>query len=252
MHKAYSLKIEETFFNDWLNDGKTVKKENYDIIKTELDKFTDNNGSLFAKKIIDNWFPDLKTDVFISHSHKDEKIAIGLAGWLKRTFGISSFIDSCVWGYSPKLIEKLDDKFCRQGNNKYNYKKRNITNSHVNIMLSTSLTKMIDQCECIIFLNTPNSISCEGCIEKDGTESPWIYAEIEATRLLRKKTPERLLISNENYMERLTASLEDNTPSIKYDMDLKHLALLEKEQIKKWGNCGKKGTDSLDFLYDKI
>lgn len=244
MYRAYSLKIDENYFKKYLEDGRLVKKENNSAAKSGLDEFFDGDGSLVAKKIMNDWFPSVKADVFISHSHKDEDLAIGFAGWLKNELGISSFIDSCVWGYSPELLKKLDKRFCLKDSGYYDYDKRNITNGHVNMMLATSLIKMIDQCECIIFLNTPNSISCKGCIEKDGTESPWIYAEIEATRLLKENRPERKRASME---DRFIALDEDI--SVKYDLVLKHLILLEKEHIDKWRNCEKKGASSLDFLY---
>lgn len=44
-----------------------------------------------------SWFPQIKADVFISHSHSDEKLAIIFAGWLYNAFGLTAFIDSCVW-----------------------------------------------------------------------------------------------------------------------------------------------------------
>ena len=251
MYRAYSLRIDENSFKDHLENGRSVKKENNAAAKSGLDEFFDGDGSLVARKIMNDWFPRVKADVFISHSHKDEDLAIGLAGWLKDKLGVSSFIDSCVWGYSPELLKKLDKRFCLKDSGYYDYDKRNITNGHVNMMLATSLTKMIDQCECIIFLNTPNSISCKGCIEKDGTESPWIYAEIEATRMLRENPPERKRMLAKASMEGRSIVL-DEAMSVKYDLDLKHLLLLEKEQIIKWGKCGKTGADSLDFLYNRI
>ncbi len=251
MYRAYSLRIAENLFQSYLEDGMSATKENNAAAKAGLDKFIDGDGSLVARKIMDDWFPRVKADVFISHSRKDEELAIGLAGWLKEKLGVSSFIDSCVWGYSPELLKKLDKQFCLKDDGYYSYDKRNITNCHVNMMLSTSLAKMIDQCECVIFLNTPNSISCKGCIEKDGTESPWIYAEIEATRMLRENTPERKRWLVKASVENRSIVL-DETISVKYDLDLKHLLLLEKEQIIKWDKCGKIGTDSLDFLYNGI
>lgn len=248
MYKAFSLRIEENFFDGYLSDGEIVKAENNSAARNGLDTFFDGEGSLLAEKIMDNWFPRVKAEVFISHSRKDEKLAIGLAGWLKDKLGISSFIDSCVWGYSPELLKNLDKRFCLKDSGYYDYDKRNITNGHVNMMLATSLTKMIDQCECIIFLNTPNSISCKGCIEKDGTESPWIYSEIEATRMLRVQVPDRPQLLKKS-ME-AHAHVLDEAMSVKYDLNLKHLHLLRKTDIVKWGTCGVKGENSLDFLYE--
>ncbi|EJG2202765.1 hypothetical protein ACOJ84_001345 [Morganella morganii] len=251
MYKAYSLRVNYDIFDGYLSSGETVKKANNSAAQDGLDSFFDGDGSLVATRIMDDWFPKMKADVFISHSHKDEVLAIKLAGWLKDKLGISSFIDSCVWGYSPNLLKKLDKKFCLKESGHYDYDKRNITNGHVNMMLATSLTKMIDQCECIIFLNTPNSISCKGCIESDGTESPWIYAEIEATRLLRKNTPKRRKTMDIVSMEGQIIAL-DEAMSVKYDLNLGHLLLLDQSQIFKLHNCGKTGTNALDFLYDSF
>lgn len=251
MYKAYSLRLGENIFENFSEDGQEVKRENNMAARSGLDAFFDGDGSLFATKIMDNWFPQVKADVFISHSHKDEGLAVGLAGWLKSKFGVSSFIDSSVWGYSPELLKKLDKKFCLKDSGYYDYDKRNITNGHVNMMLATSLTKMIDQCECIIFLNTPNSISCKGCIEKDGTESPWIYAEIEATRMLRVNPPERTRELLKAGLESRSTAL-DEAISVKYDLDLKHLLLLEASDIITWDSCKKSGEAALDYLYASI
>lgn len=57
-------------------------------------------------------------------------------------------------------------------------------------MLSVALSRMIDRCECIIFINTPHSISSREYIEGDITDSPWIYSEIAMTRLIEKRSPE--------------------------------------------------------------
>ena len=61
-----------------------------------------------------NWFPQIKADIFISHSHKDEDLALALAGWLKVSFGLTAFIDSCVWGYANDLLKMIDYKYCYQ------------------------------------------------------------------------------------------------------------------------------------------
>ena len=61
-----------------------------------------------------NWFPQIKADIFISHSHKDKGLALALAGWLEETFGLTAFIDSCVWGYANKLLKMIDDEYCYQ------------------------------------------------------------------------------------------------------------------------------------------
>src|SRR5690606_35011062 len=132
------------------------------------------------------WFPQIDADIFISHSHSDEKMAILLAGWLKETLGVYVFIDSCIWGYSNDLLRQIDNKHCLNPSGEtYSYEKRNNSTSHVHMMLSTALNMMIDKTECLFFLNTPNSISTKEVISQ--TESPWIYSEISMSELVRRK-----------------------------------------------------------------
>jgi hypothetical protein len=50
--------------------------------------------------------------------------------------------------------------------------------------------KMIDECECIFFLNTENSITCNDVFTK--TSSPWIYNELMTMQYIRKKLPQYL------------------------------------------------------------
>lgn len=57
-------------------------------------------------------------------------------------------------------------------------------------MLSNSLNKMIDKSECIIFLESENSLDVKEII-KNGTSSPWIYSELIATELIQIETPKR-------------------------------------------------------------
>ena len=44
-----------------------------------LHEYTTQNGMIDGKKIQDDWFPEVKANIFISHSHADESKAINLA-----------------------------------------------------------------------------------------------------------------------------------------------------------------------------
>lgn len=74
--------------------------------RTELEKtinsFVLTDGSLAGNQMQKNWFPQINADVFISHSHQDKELAKTFAGWLYEAFGLTAFIDSCVWGYANK------------------------------------------------------------------------------------------------------------------------------------------------------
>ena len=157
--------------------GELLKRQYFDCIKEDL------KVKLIGENIIDGtatqkeWFPNVKADIFLSHSHKDLDRANQFAGWMKNNFGLDVFIDSNIWGDSNKLLKEIDDEICYQESSKtYNYDKRNFTTSHVHMMLSNSLAEMIDKTECIMFLETPNSVSIQNTIKH--TESPWIYNEL--------------------------------------------------------------------------
>jgi hypothetical protein len=173
MFAGFNLSTERNF-EKYKDVGNKIFNGSKDHIKNELGKYLLPDGSLDGTKMQSNWFPQIQADVFISHSHKDENKAIGLAGWLKQEFGLNAFIDSCVWGYSAELLKIIDDKFCLNDDNKsYDYEKGNVSTSHVHMMLSTALTMMIDKTECIFFLDTPSSINTNDIIYKTG--SAWIY-----------------------------------------------------------------------------
>lgn len=239
-----NLQVESNSFSESISQQKK-------IIEDKIGSFIGENGSLDGSKMQTNWFPQIKVDIFLSHSHKDEKLAIALAGWLKETFGLTTFIDSCVWGFSNKLLKEIDGKYCRcQESKAYDYQKRNYSTSHVHMMLSVALAQMIDNTECLFFLNTPNSITpADTIIEK--TESPWIYSEIAMSRLVRKKSLDEHRETTQSESSR--NSLKEGNLKIQYDLPTDHLVNIEKNIIEKWVESCSIGrlrkANALDELY---
>jgi hypothetical protein len=210
-----------------------------------LNTFTDSDGDLIASRLTADWFPDVDAHVFISHAHVDSKLATRLAGFLSYHFDLVSFIDSTVWGSSDELLKMVDKQYCwQEESGTYNYSKRNRSTSHVHMMLATALAKMINSCECVIFLNTPSSISSSNYINGQVTESPWIYSEIAMTSLIQKRDP------SEHRLRKSILAM-DEALKVKYDVNLSHLTSIFGADIKKWlDNAGsaKKGR-ALDLLY---
>ena len=226
-------------------------------MESNLDDYIAPNKKLDASKIIKEWFPEIKADIFISHSHKDEELAIGLSGWLQDELGLTSFIDSCVWGYSNDLLKTLDNEYCKnQWDNTYSYQKRNHSTSHVHMMLSTALSNMIDNCECLIFLNTPSSISTSDIDDSNKTDSPWIFSEIVTSKLIKNKKPERLYIVGLESIATLDEAIKVIATlkmEIEYDANLNHLVSINDSSLKNWRlSCLKQHISkepALDELY---
>ena len=211
---------------EYYEKGRTLYEGSKTTIKKTLNDFLLSDGSLDGSEMEANWFPQIDADIFISHSHQDEKLALGLAGWLYEHFGLKSFIDSSVWGYSDDLLEQIDDRYCRQKNSRrYNYKKRNRSTSHIHMMLSVALAGMIDNTECLFFLNTPHSQSIDACI-KGTTSSPWIYSEIAMSRLMRQKT-------KEEYRRPLNESFSEGPP-IRLPLLMDHLTKINSNDLMEW------------------
>jgi len=80
-------------------------------METELDFPVGPNGDIDGAKIMEDWFPNKKADIFISHSHNDRRTAERLAIWLQREMNFSVFIDSVVWGSTDELLKKIDNQY---------------------------------------------------------------------------------------------------------------------------------------------
>lgn len=211
--------------------GKKLFEAHKESIEKDLDKFIGPEGVIDGSRIAQNWFPEINADVFISHSHKDEKQAIGLAGWLWTKFQIVAFIDSGVWGYAGDLLRKIDDKYCwDEERSTYMYEIRNYSTAHVHMMLNVALVRMIDKVECVILFNTPNSINTKDVGNR--TTSSWIYSEIVTTELIRtKKLSEYRKKVHTIYMEEKSMN---NQLQIDYDVQLTHLKTLSDSDLQLW------------------
>lgn len=262
MYKKFILNLDELekiknqdayCWHEFVSVGREGIKNIKNSIKDNLDEFTDPEGILQADSIINNWFPSINADIFISHSHKDEELVLGLSGWLKKEFRLTAFIDSVVWGYSDELLKNIDDKYCLNNNSKtYNYSKRNRSTSHVHMMLSTALMNMIDRCEMFLFIETRNSFRpLEYLKSKGETESPWIYSELSLADKIRENIPKRFQKNNKTIAtENLSESLED--VRVKYPANISDLITLTFCNLIEWKRDAKelyRTEDKLDRLY---
>ncbi|MDO5311035.1 MAG: hypothetical protein Q4E94_03930 [Clostridia bacterium] len=210
----------------------------------------DTESVIDGNKVENSWFPKRQFHVFISHSHKDEELAIAYAGYLKKHMALDAFVDSCVWGYRDQLIARLksllsaSDNCCFRGNGKA----CKSVISHVDCMLGKSLAEMEDSTECLMFMNTPNSVCVKHSIKQ--TYSPWIYAELEVSRILRD-----VMDGRRTRMEKsacLESFSEDKMFLMTHDLDTNHLKKLTTNDVKRWKKVAssQNAFDSLDRLYE--
>lgn len=254
MYRGFKLQIEPNSYLPYQEIGHNLFDQQQYVVRPILQKYILSDDVINGTQMQENWFPQMDAHVFISHSHQDSALAQGLAGWLHETFGIKAFVDSTIWGYAEDLLRLLDNKFCLQdGGPLFDYQRRNYSTAHVYMMLQNALSKMIDSCESIFFLNTPNS-TVESII-KTSTNSPWIYSELSLTALIRKKTPQRFLTEiNKSFSEQQRSLLESHRLKIEYQLDLGHLISLTTSDIVDWKhNCTRLlqtgPTQVLDQLY---
>ena len=136
MFAKFNLKITDDDVLQYNDSKESFFQTYYQNIDEKLDQFFRGTNIIDGKKLQENWFStDEQFDVFLSHSHKDENLAISLANFLYQKLNLKAFVDSCLCGYSNKLLKEIDNTYCKIPNkSSYFYDKRNYSTSHVHIM----------------------------------------------------------------------------------------------------------------------
>ncbi|MFK8377545.1 hypothetical protein [Capnocytophaga canimorsus] len=243
MYRGFNIRfgrVENYYQLLYLNIGHEIKNENINNTKNIFRELFEKE--INVQRIQEEWYPQIKADIFLSHSHKDEKLAIAFAGFLKHKFGLRVFIDSSIWKNIDDLQNIINNNFSRNQQGNYQYDKVKSTASHANMILATSLMMMIDNCECLFFLNTPNTVKFRNSIGTY-TNSPWIYYEMLLSKYIRNMQ-RRTKMMSESYGKL-------SSPSYMYPMNITHLKLLDEKTIDNWVRCFycDKKMNPLDLLY---
>lgn len=239
MYRAFNVKIAENEIDDLLKNSNQLYDNFFDIdisnkfnIQRSLENFLLPNNAIDVQSLEQDWFPSVDAHVFISHSHKDIGLVEKFEHWLYQRFGIKSFVDSRVWEYANELLKKIDDEYCVKQDTYYgliyDYEKRNISTSHVHMILATALLKMIDKMDYVFFFNTPNSLSTNNI--RQMTYSPWIYYELLLLNFIRKNSPRKLV---EGEM-RKSFSIESKKLTMAFPVDIKNLYKLSMTELSRW------------------
>lgn len=245
MYRGFNLK--NISFEDDIN----VLASQYDLLHKNsfpskllksIDSFIQTEYTFNGNALINQWFPKIqKPNIFISHSHSDLTLAKALANWLEENFPISCFIDSNVWGNFTDLRRQINNYFVKNLGFEYDCEQQDRVSQHVMMMLNISLIEMMDRCQCLFFLNTPNSISLEDFCY-NSTYSPWLFSEIGMFNCIKKNMP-------------LRESIYKQHSNISYKVDLSQLTELTNDDLNEWAEETKNLKNKTSFsclnkLYD--
>ena len=172
-------------------------------------------------------------------------------------FVVSENSRNSVWcKYELNYFTELGKPiYCSNGTS-FDYDKRNYSTSHVHMMLSIALSRMIDKCESVFFLNSENSISIAEEISKERTASPWIYNELSLADMIEIRPincyrDKFLQFSHRAY----DAVNESSSLQIKYEVGkmLRSFISLSKYDLiscaKEWRANKKSFQSALDYIY---
>lgn len=238
----------EGYFDRHLSNNSFSESAVVRAMRAIINKDTPINSDILSKTL----FPQVDCEIFISHSRDDKRIAKAISGYLHKNLGLRCFIDAFVWG-NIKTIQREIDEECKNDDGTWDYNQRNKSTSHVHMMLSMSLLEMMDRCECIFLLDTPNSITAKSSIAGT-THSPWIFMEMFSSKFLRITKPQRSgalqeAVANANVLRKDSAKAVE----IVHRVDLSHLEKINASYICNWVDyCNRHGIDgpeSLDELY---
>lgn len=251
MIRAFNMRCDDPRrYSDWVDRGQKYFADTWPRSARGLEAFV-QGGDISGDALKKHWFSSADTHVFISHSHQDRELALGLAGYL-HSMELAPFVDSLVWGDSSKLLRGIDEKFCKsaQGEN-FDYQKRNYSTSHVHMMLASALTEMIDRTDAVIFLNTPNSIRASSSSAPGDavTASPWIYHELVTTKIAREVGFKGRKLSQTRPLRTLREVTVEASMTILHKPPMDHLASLAPVDLDELKATGAKGLALLDKLY---
>lgn len=241
-------------------------KENKKNIVVQVENYLlYGDNALSAQEIERSLFPIFDADVFISHSHEDEREVINLALNLE-SMGLKAFVDSCYWGYAGDLQRKIDDKFSKSNNNEYHYEYKNVlhTSANINNILTSALHGMIDKSELFLFLGTDNStLVSEEFSGKKQLKSPWISSELMFAQRVRPSLRKQINYAGEAFaMDSANARMNESVEirkSVNFIYEMPEMKNMRWYEFKDWinnfdvrSNSIARGLEHLDNLYRLI
>ncbi|AFI03410.1 toll/interleukin-1 receptor domain-containing protein [Helicobacter cetorum] len=175
-----SQRILATYYTDHStsNQANEVARKIYELIKKA--KHSNNDIALnhneIKKAFFNPFMPQLKNaQVFLSHSHRDEKQVLKVKNYLESNTNCKVFVDSLFWDYKDEILNEIAE---------YDDDISEIEDAFT-LILRESLEIMIQKCPYFVFLQSKNSISYQGL--SSITYSAWIYEELKIVNAFLQK-----------------------------------------------------------------
>lgn len=144
---------------------------------------------LDAEELSEAIFPEADYDVFLSHSHGDQRNAVDLALALGKR-GLKVFVDSTVWGFFGDLVEKIIAE-TRPHDNETKEGHVHRIHADVHMMLAGALHRTIARAETFVFVRSEKSVPLSFG-DKVRTLSPWLFSELQFSFQVQHATPTRI------------------------------------------------------------
>lgn len=236
IRRGFNLKINlrSSLLNrDTYNHGKRLQEDFESELRNSIESFLDEDGIVDSTKVLEDWFPSVDADIFISHSHNDEQFALALAGYIKEKVGLSCFVDSTVWKSCDSFMEMMIEDNSSIYSSLYGLEtseqmiKRLSPKVYMTLILA--LQQMIYKTKTVIFVNTHNSILSD-TVASSFTTSPWISYELSLANIL---------IAEQNISEPANFS---ESRKIKYVANLERFKTIDENSLKEWAGSASNGS----------
>lgn len=213
----------------------------------EKDMYACMNVQTTGQLIVEeDWFPELRIDVFLSHTWMNDGLQFAFVGWLYSTFGLRCMIDSYIWGNFGKLTDEYNGLYSNHrkkanGGDVFDYSCSNRVLNHIVSMLHIAAVKMMDKAEAVVLFNTDEDWDIYDNRSLSRRYLPWIYTEAAIINCMRV----RPLAEYRRQASDREAFMEENRIS-KLSEDVLENELVQWEQ--EYDN-GDKDIHPLDILY---
>ena len=148
------------------------KKKDYQAV---IKKLIDNQPTVSGQDIMNEVFPEIQADIFVSHSHADVKLAKDLAYYLSTQCKCKVFIDEYAWGNADEILKYMNMS-AKTKDGYYSYEGCNRNAAAAYMILANAIAAMLHKCKLFIFVESEHSIRGNA---KNETASPWLFYELQ-------------------------------------------------------------------------